>query len=46
VSKNTDFLIAGDKAGSKLTKAIALDVPVITADELMRILGAADGSTP
>ncbi len=46
VSKNTDFLIAGDKAGSKLTKAIALDVPVITADELTRILGAADGSTP
>ncbi|SFR50304.1 NAD-dependent DNA ligase LigA [Thiomicrospira sp. ALE5] len=45
VSKNTDFLIAGDKAGSKLTKAVALGIPVITADELTRVLGAADGST-
>ena len=29
VSKNTDYLIAGEEAGSKLTKAESLDVPII-----------------
>lgn len=29
VSSNTDFLLAGDSAGSKLTKANKLDIPVI-----------------
>jgi DNA ligase (NAD+) len=34
VSKNTDFLLAGEKAGSKLTKAQELGVKVIDENEL------------
>lgn len=33
VSKKTAFLIAGEKAGSKLTKAQELGVPVLTEDD-------------
>lgn len=39
VSKNLDVLFAGDKAGSKLTKAQQLDVKVMNEDELMNMLG-------
>jgi DNA ligase (NAD+) len=38
VSKNLDVLFAGDKAGSKLTKAKALGVKVADEAELMKIL--------
>jgi len=34
VSKKTDFLVAGEKAGSKLIKAQELDVKVIGEQEL------------
>lgn len=43
VSKKTDFLVAGEAAGSKLDKARELGVNVISEDELFEILNATDG---
>ena len=38
VSKKTDFLVAGEAAGSKLTKATELGVPVLDEDGLRALL--------
>ncbi len=38
VSKNTDMVVAGEKAGSKLAKAESLGVPVIDEDAFLQLL--------
>ena len=38
VSKKTDYLICGEKAGSKLTKAQELGVTVLTEQEFLEMI--------
>lgn len=44
VSKKTSYVVAGEKAGSKLTKAEQLEVPVIDYRGLMQIIAEANTS--
>lgn len=38
VTKKTDYLICGEKAGSKLKKAQELNIPVLTEDEFLEMI--------
>jgi DNA ligase (NAD+) len=43
VSSKTDYLLCGEKAGSKLTKAQQLGVPVIDEGALRAMIGEEEG---
>ena len=38
VTKNTNYLVAGEKAGSKLQKAKDLHIPILNEDEIFQLL--------
>ena len=39
VSKNTDFVVAGEKAGSKLGKAKSLGIKILNENDFLKMLG-------
>ena len=39
VSKKTDYVIAGDSAGSKLVKARSLGIAILNEDEFLQLIG-------
>ena len=45
VSRQTDYLVAGENAGSKLTKAQQWDIPILNENEFEAIIAADQDDT-
>jgi DNA ligase (NAD+) len=46
VSKNTDYVLAGESAGSKLEKARELGVPVLDEAQFRKLLDGGPAANP